>query len=176
MRRQPIWIIPMVTAMAFVTLVHDEEQRPTQRPESTREARASGAPVRPYTEDLFRATETNTYFRRVLFTGERSQLVVMSIPPGESIGAERHSHVEQTIVVLSGSGQAVLNGRRTNVGEGEVIVVTPGTEHNLVNTGTTPLQLFTTYVPPNHIDRRVHRTKGDAERDVQDQRYGDEVR
>ena len=166
----------MVTAMVCATVAHGEAQRPTPRPESAQEARAPRAPIRPYTADLFDVAKTNTNFRRVLFTGQRSQLVVMSIPPGESIGTEEHPHVEQTLVILSGSGQAMLDGRRVNVGEGEVIVVTPGTEHNLVNTGTTPLQLFTTYVPPNHIDRRVHRTKRDAEQDVEDQRYGEKVR
>lgn len=175
MRRHSIWIVPVATAMAFATAAHGEEKGPSQRADSGREARTPSASVRPYTADLFEATETNTDFRRVLFTGQRSQLVVMSIPPGESIGAEKHAHVEQTLVILRGSGQAVLGGRRENVAEGDVIVVTPGTEHNLVNTGTTSLQLFTTYVPPNHIDQRVHRTKRDAERDVEDQKYGEEV-
>lgn len=79
-------------------------------------------------------------------------------------------------MISSGSGEAMLDGRRTSVGAGDVVVVTPGTEHNLVNTGTAPLQLFTSYVPPNHIDGRVHRTKRDAERDVEDQRFGEGTR
>jgi mannose-6-phosphate isomerase-like protein (cupin superfamily) len=144
----------------------ETEQRPGHRPKQ----------VAPYREDLFRLTEANTDYRRVLFTGARSQLVVMSIPPGNSIGEERHAHVEQTIVIVSGSGQTVLDGKRANVGGGDVIVITPGTRHDLVNTGTTPLQLFTTYVPPNHIDGRVHETRQDAERDAADQRFGEQVR
>jgi mannose-6-phosphate isomerase-like protein (cupin superfamily) len=131
--------------------------------------------VEPYTENVFRLTETNTNYRKVLFTGARSQLVAMSLPPGESIGRERHDRVEQTLVILSGSGEAVLDGKRTGVGRGDVIVVTPGTEHDLVNTGSAPLKLFTTYTPPNHIDGRVHRTKQDAERDVENERFGHEV-
>ena len=130
---------------------------------------------RSYVAHLFNLTETNAYYRKVLFTGVRSQLVVMSIPPGESIGAEIHAHVEQTIVVLKGSGQAVLDGQKTNVNDGDVIVLTPGTPHNLVNTGRVPLQVFTTYAPPNHIDGRVHRTKQDAERDAEDEQFGRKV-
>ena len=130
---------------------------------------------RSYIAHLFNLTETNTNYRKVLFTGAGSQLVVMSIPPGESIGAETHAHVEQTIIVLKGSGQAVLDGQKTNVNDGDVIVVTPGTPHNLVNTGRVPLQVFTTYAPPNHIDGRIHRTKQDAERDVEDEEFGRHV-
>lgn len=161
--------LPMLLAAAAV-----RSESVTQP--STEVAQAQATHRQPYTADLFRATEANTDYRRVLFTGARSQLVVMSIPPGESIGKERHPHVEQTIVVLSGSGEVVLDGQRTNVGGGDVIVVTPNTEHDLVNTGKTPLQLFTTYVPPNHIDGRVHKTKADAERDEADHRFGEEVR
>lgn len=130
---------------------------------------------RSYIGHLFNLTETNTNYRKVLFTGAGSQLVVMSIPPGDSIGAETHAHVEQTIIVLKGSGQAVLDGQKTNVNDGDVIVVTPGTPHNLVNTGRVPLQVFTTYAPPNHIDGRIHRTKQDAERDVEDEEFGHHV-
>ena len=139
----------------------------------------TGAPeskrVAPYTGDLFGQTEGNTDFRRVLHTGTRSQLVLMSIPPGESIGAETHAHVEQTIVVYNGSGEVTLDGKRSKVHRGDVIVVTPGTRHDLVNSGKVPLQLFTTYVPPNHLPGRVHRTKQDAERDVADERFGRRV-
>jgi mannose-6-phosphate isomerase-like protein (cupin superfamily) len=132
--------------------------------------------VAPYTADLFRLTEANTDYRRVLFTGTRSQLVVMSIPPEQSIGEEEHAHVEQTIVILSGVGQAMLDGKRTSVRGGDAIVVTPGTRHDIVNTGTAPLKLFTTYVPPNHLGGRVHATRQDAERDTADERFGEQVR
>jgi mannose-6-phosphate isomerase-like protein (cupin superfamily) len=129
-----------------------------------------------YTTDLFRAAETNDDFRRVLFTGTRSQLVLMSIPAGESIGPEKHERVEQTIVVFSGSGRVELDGKKTKVDGGDVIVVTPGTEHNLINTGKSALKVFTTYVPPNHIDGRVHHTKADAARDREDERFGHEAK
>jgi mannose-6-phosphate isomerase-like protein (cupin superfamily) len=132
--------------------------------------------VQPYRAELFRLARANDDYRRVLFTGARSQLVVMSLPPGQSIGVERHAHVEQTLVVVSGSGQVLLDGEKKPVRDGDVIVVTPGTEHNLLNTGAAPLKLFTIYVPPNHIDGRVHKTKQDAERDVEDERFGRQVK
>lgn len=177
------WIATIVVAAAAVAGTAAGQERDPSRvaegegtvaPPRAGEARPSRQ-VRPYVANVFRLAEDNTNYRRVLFTGERSQLVVMSVPPGESIGQERHPHVEQTLVIVRGSGEAVLDGRRTRVGEGDVIVVTPGTEHNLENTGETPLQVFTTYVPPNHIDGRIHATKRDAERDAADERFGREV-
>lgn len=169
MMKQRLWAGMMISVASFAGVAFG------QAPRAEEDAQEAPRYVDPYTADLFQATEENENFRRVLFTGQRSQLVVMSIPPGESIGAEKHPHVEQTIVILSGSGRAVLGGERSNVGGGSVIVVTPQTTHNLVNIGTTPLRLFTTYSPPNHIDGRVHRTKADAERDVEDQRFGRQV-
>jgi mannose-6-phosphate isomerase-like protein (cupin superfamily) len=171
-----IWIGLALSTIMVATVAYGQESRSNERTEPSRAAQASEVPARPYTGDLFGATEANTDYRRVFFTGARSQLVAMSIPPGESIGVEKHARVEQTIVILSGTGHVVLDGKRTDIGGGDVVVVTPGVEHNLVNTGAAPLKLFTTYVPPNHIDGRVHRTKGDAERDIEDERYGEQVR
>ena len=176
------WAVALaLSALLLAGLAQSQKagQSPSQSAKSSQAAKEQKANatkhVPSYTEDLLRLTEANTNYRRVLFTGERSQLVVMSIPPSESIGLEKHAHVEQTIYIASGTGQVVLDGKRTNVGGGDVIVVTPGTQHDLANTGTTPLQVFTTYVPPNHIDGRVHKTKQDAERDAQDQRFGQQV-
>jgi mannose-6-phosphate isomerase-like protein (cupin superfamily) len=117
------------------------------------------------------ATE-NTNFRKVLFTGVLSQLVVMNIPLGGEIGEETHDHVEQTLFILSGEGETLLDGVVTPVGAGDAIVVTPGTRHNIRNTGTTPLQIVTVYAPPNHIDGRIHATKADADTDDADEEFG----
>jgi mannose-6-phosphate isomerase-like protein (cupin superfamily) len=111
-------------------------------------------------------------FRRVLFTGERSQLVVMTIPPGGEIGEERHDHVEQTLFCLSGNGTVVLDGARSPFVPGDAVVVTPGTQHNFLNTGAEPLRIYTIYAPANHIDGRVHHTKADADADVADEEFG----
>ncbi|HQT83052.1 MAG TPA: cupin domain-containing protein [Candidatus Paceibacterota bacterium] len=129
-----------------------------------------------YVTNIIRETEENTNFRRVLFTGEKSQLVVMHIPPGGEVGEETHHHVEQTLFFLSGAGKSFLNGKEHAIGAGDVVVVTPGTRHNFVNTGTEPLKVYTVYAPPNHIDGRVHTTKAAADADVADEEFGEAVR
>jgi len=128
-----------------------------------------------YHINVIGATEANRDFRKVLFTGARSQLVVMEIPPGGEIGEEIHAHVEQTLFFLSGSGKAVLNGEETPIAAGDVCVVTPGTTHNFLNTGAEPLKIYTVYAPPNHIDGRIHKTKAEAEADGEDEAFGNKV-
>jgi mannose-6-phosphate isomerase-like protein (cupin superfamily) len=127
----------------------------------------------PYVGNIVKETELNTDFRKVLFTGTRSQLVVMNIPPGEEVGEETHVYTEQTLFFLSGSGKAILDGKESPINAGDVVVVTPGTKHNFINTGTIPLKIYTVYAPPNHIDGRIHVTKADADKDVQDELYGE---
>ena len=130
----------------------------------------------PYQINIVRETENNANFRKVLFTGPRSQLVVMEIPAGGEIGEETHEHVEQTLFFLSGTGRAVINGEEKPIGPGDVAVVTPGTRHNFINAGDEPLKVYTVYAPPNHIDGRVHKTKADADADQEDESFGETVR
>lgn len=118
------------------------------------------------------AAEKNTDFRRVLFTGKHSQLVIMCIPPGGEVGEETHDHVEQTLYIHQGMGEGMLNGETFPLDPGHTVVVTPGTRHNFKNTGTEPLKIITTYSPPNHIDGRVHQTKAEAEADQEDEAFG----
>jgi mannose-6-phosphate isomerase-like protein (cupin superfamily) len=122
--------------------------------------------------NIVEATRTNTFFRKVIFTGAKSQLVVMSIPVGGEIGEETHDHVEQTLFAESGEGVAILNGVESPFRAGDALVVTPGTRHNVVNRGTTDLKLFTVYAPANHIDGRIHETKADADADTADEDFG----
>src|ERR1035437_10332489 len=126
-----------------------------------------------YQTNIIKDTEENTYFRRVLFTGKNSQLVVMSIPPGGEVGAETHKYTEQTLFFLSGSGVGELDGKKFPIVPGDVVVVGPGTEHNFINTGTEDLKIYTVYAPPNHIDGRVHATKADADADTADEAVGE---
>jgi len=128
-----------------------------------------------YQANILEMTHRNDAFRRVLFTGARTQMVVMSIPPGGDIGEETHGRVEQILFCASGSGQVVLDGKRSPFGPGDVVVVTPGTRHNFLNTGTAPLEIYTIYAPPNHLHGRVQATKADAEADVEDQALGRRV-
>lgn len=125
-----------------------------------------------YQTNISIETEANGHFRKVLFTGIKSQLVVMNIPPGGEIGEETHDHVEQVLYFQSGNGEAILNDIPSAVGPGDVLVVTPGTKHNIKNTGSDPLKIATVYAPPNHIDGRVHQTKADADADTEDEEFG----
>jgi mannose-6-phosphate isomerase-like protein (cupin superfamily) len=125
-----------------------------------------------YIVNIIKETQENTNFRKVLFTGSNSQLVAMRIPVGGEIGEETHEHVEQSLFFLSGSATAVLNDQEKPVAAGEVLVVTPGTKHNVINTGTEELKIYTVYAPPNHIDGRVHPTKADADTDAADEAFG----
>lgn len=100
----------------------------------------------------------------------------MSIPPGGEVGEETHAHVEQVLVFQSGTGEAILDDKTFPITPGDVIVVTPGTKHNVKNTGAEPLKIATIYAPPNHIDGRVHKTKADADADVEDETFGEAQR
>ena len=116
-----------------------------------------------YTEDVLRLARENENFRQVLFTTERSQLVLMSLKPGEEIGEEVHEGIDQVLAFASGEGEAVIEGEHSPVRPGTVVVVPSGTRHNFVNTGSTPLKLVTVYTPPEHPDGTVHRTKQEAD-------------
>lgn len=131
---------------------------------------------RPFHANVVQAARGNDAYRRVLFTGARSQLALMTIPPGSDIGPEMHTNVEQLIFIASGRGKAILDGVESPVIEGDVVVATPGTRHDIVNTGAEPLRIYTVYAPPNHIDGTVHRTKADADGDKADEAFGSAVR
>ena len=132
--------------------------------------------MKSYLSNAINLTKKNNYFRKVIFTGRKSQLVLMDIKPREDIGEETHKHVEQTLFLLSGKGKSILNGKSHSFNPGDVIVVTPGTKHNFVNIGKTSMKIYTIYSPPNHISKRIHKTKRDAEKDIADEEFGDKVR
>jgi mannose-6-phosphate isomerase-like protein (cupin superfamily) len=104
----------------------------------------------------------NNDFRRVLFTARHCQLVVMSLKPGEDIGLEVHE-LDQFLRIEEGAGECVLNGERSTIGDGSAIIVPAGVEHNIINTGTVPMKLYTVYAPPEHRDGVIHRTRAEAE-------------
>jgi len=128
-----------------------------------------------YITNIIKKTEEKPNFRTVLFTGEKSQLVVMNIPAGGEIGMEEHPHVEQALFILSGEGKVILNEEESEVGPGDVVVVTPGVKHNFINSGVKPLMIYTIYAPANHIDGRVHATKEEADADIEDEKFGEGV-
>lgn len=116
-----------------------------------------------YVANIEELAESNTFFRKVLYTSQHLQLVVMSIPVGGDIGEEVHT-LDQFLRVESGKGKAVLDGVEYPLRVGDVIIVPQGTVHNILNISQdVPLQLYTVYGPPNHKDGTIHSTKADAE-------------
>jgi mannose-6-phosphate isomerase-like protein (cupin superfamily) len=111
---------------------------------------------------IARVAEQYADFRRVLWTGKHSQLVIMTIPAGGEIGEEVHD-VDQILTFVSGLGEARVGGERAGVAEGDLVVVPAGTRHNFVNTGPNPLVLYTIYAPAEHADGVVHRTREEAD-------------
>lgn len=112
-----------------------------------------------------KASLENEYFRKVLYTDTRLQLVVMSLLPLEEIGSEVHE-LDQFIRVEAGEGKAVLDGVEEAISDGSVVIVPQGARHNIINTSTDkPLKLYTLYAPPNHKHGTIHKTKEEAEAD-----------
>ena len=105
----------------------------------------------------------NTYFRQVLETGDNTQIVVMSIPPGGEIGEEAHDKEDQILYFVAGSGEAILEGETQAIEEGDIVLVHHGTNHNFKNNGKEDLKIITTYSPPHHPDGTIHKTKKEAD-------------
>lgn len=113
-------------------------------------------------------TKQNSYFRQTISTNAHSQLVLMSLLPGEDIGLETHSDVDQTLVFVVGSGEAVLNGVTSQIAAGDLVVVPAGTEHNFINKSVGEMKLYTVYAPAEHKDGTIHKTKAEALADDED--------
>lgn len=113
--------------------------------------------------DIDDAARTNDAFRRELLTGEHAQVVVMTIPAGGEIGEEVHDDVDQVLLFIEGTGEAVLDGEPSAVGPNQLVLVRAGTRHNFVNTGAAPMRLVTVYSPPEHEPGTVHQTKAEAD-------------
>lgn len=119
--------------------------------------------LKGYVIHIERHTERNTDFRRVLYTGKHSQLVLMCLQPGEEIGMEVHPHIDQFFRFEEGEGAVFIDGVKHNVHGGDAAIVPAGAQHNVVNTSDrAELKLYTIYSPPEHIDRTVRKTKKDA--------------
>jgi mannose-6-phosphate isomerase-like protein (cupin superfamily) len=122
-----------------------------------------------WVDDVERATLDNETFRSVLFTGEHTQLTVMRLAPGEDIGREAHSHLDQFIRIEQGEARVELGRTEDQVDESHdvegdwAVIVPAGVWHNVVNTGSGDVKLYSLYSPPEHPPDTVHRTKADAE-------------
>lgn len=119
--------------------------------------------MKGFVADIEALTEENTDFRRVLYTGQHLQLVLMTLKPGEEIGEEVHEDRDQFFRIEDGEGEVWIDGVKTKIADDDGIIVPAGASHNVVNTGTEPLKLYTLYGPPEHKDGTVHVTKADAD-------------
>ena len=114
-----------------------------------------------FNDDIFALAQANICFRREILTNQHTQVVLMSVDPGDDVGAEVHG-VDQILVFVSGTGDALLDSQRSTVKPRSLVAVPAGTRHNFINTGTTPLKLFTVYSPPEEAPGTLHRTKAEA--------------
>jgi mannose-6-phosphate isomerase-like protein (cupin superfamily) len=115
-----------------------------------------------YKANIEKLTLENTNFREVLYTGEESQLVLMSLLPGEEIGSEVHYDNDQFFRFESGDGDVIINDTEYSVSDGDAVVVPKGATHNVINTGAERLKLYTIYSPAHHKDGIVRATKNEA--------------
>ena len=120
--------------------------------------------MKGFVQNIEDITVENDAFRRVLYTAKNCQLVVMALKPKEEIGMEVHK-LDQFFRVEEGMGEAILDGVRTAISAGFAVLVPAGANHNIINTGSVPLKLYTLYAPPNHRNGVVHPTRYDAEAD-----------
>lgn len=117
-----------------------------------------------FIDNIEELTLGNNNFRQVLSTNGYSQLVIMSLKPGEDIGLEIHNDVDQFFRIDSGEGKVIANGQEYAISDGFAVVIPAGTEHNIVNTSETEdLKLYTVYSPANHPDGTIHVTKAEAD-------------
>jgi len=117
--------------------------------------------MKGFVEDIEALTEANDDYRRVLYTGQHLQLVLMALQPGEEIGEEVHETHDQFFRIETGRGEVVIDGQRTPIEDDDAVIVPAGARHNVVNTSDAPLKLYTLYGPPEHRDGVVHKTKAD---------------
>ena len=122
-----------------------------------------GSSMKGFKSNIEKDTLGNNDFRHVLYTGKYSQLVLMSLKPGEEIGEEVHKTVDQFFRFEKGNGTVSIDGVKHKVADGDAVIVPAGAKHNVINTSkTTELKLYTIYSPPEHIDGTVRKTKADA--------------
>ncbi len=122
----------------------------------------------PFITNIVRAVKNNNTFRTALWTGNHLQLTMMCIPVGESIGLESHPNIDQFLCIVEGSGLAKMGSSKDRLNyqkgvcENSAVFVPAGTWHNLINTGSRPLKLYSIYAPVQHPRGTVHKTKADA--------------
>ena len=123
------------------------------------------ANMKGFKSNIEKGTLKNTNFRKVLYTSKHLQVVLMSLKPGEEIGAEIHKTIDQFFRFEGGKGKCIIDGNEYKVENGDAIVVPAGSKHNVINTDAAKeLKMYTIYAPPNHKDGLINGTKKDAEK------------
>lgn len=123
----------------------------------------------PFVTDIEKITRQNTNYRTALWTGQKLQLTLMCIPAGDEIGLEVHPDTEQFLRIENGSGMVMMGPSENRlhckqpISDGCAVLIPAGTWHNIVNTGTCPLKLYTIYAPPHHPHGTVQFTKACAD-------------
>jgi len=151
--------VAVVSAKELPYIAGKKADKPADKAGKMAEKKMKGFSI-----DIEKATLKNNNFRKVLYTSKYSQLALMSLKPGEEIGAEVHEKNDQFLRFEEGQGKCIINGNEYVVGKGSAIVVPAGARHNVINTlKTGPLKLYTIYSPPHHKDKTVRATKEKAE-------------
>lgn len=120
--------------------------------------------MKGYFTNIEKETLENNNFRKVLFTGSQSQLVVMSLKPGEEIGREIHNDHDQFIRIEEGKAEVILDGETRVLEDDEIVVIPAGAEHNVINISEDKdLKLYTIYSPAEHPEGTIHQTKAEAD-------------
>lgn len=119
--------------------------------------------MKGFHSDIEKDTLANDAFRKVLYTARHLQLVLMTLQPGEEIGAEIHAENDQFFRFEAGSGKCLIDDHEYAVSDGTAIIVPAGARHNVINTGSEPLKMYTLYAPPHHKDGIIRNTKKEAE-------------
>jgi len=122
--------------------------------------------MKGFNANIEKETLENENFRKVLYTGHHSQLVLMALRPNEEIGMEVHIDNDQFFRFEKGQGKVIIDGNEYEVSDGSAIVVPAGSQHNIINISETdPLKLYTIYSPAHHKDGIIRLTKTEAEAD-----------
>ena len=120
--------------------------------------------MKGFHDDIEKLTVGNSDFRRVIYTGGHLQLVLMTLQPGDEIGAEVHADRDQFFRFEKGNGKVDIDNHTYDVEDGSGVIVPAGARHNVRNTGDAQLMLYTLYGPPEHKDQVVQSTKAEADR------------
>jgi len=119
--------------------------------------------MKGFNANIEEETRENEYFRKVLYTAEHSQLVLMSLEPNEEIGMETHKGNDQFFRFEKGEGKVLIDGHEYKVTDGSAIIIPAGAEHNVINVSDSErLKMYTIYSPAHHADGTVHKTKAEA--------------